>query len=108
MRAGGDYDQWDLDVRGGFLGSARLCMAVEEHGAGRQLFRFRIWPRYKTAMMLLGFSLAGLAAAAVQDGSWIAGIGMAVIALGAIGRSLFEGAVSVAAIAAATKGLDQS
>jgi hypothetical protein len=42
---GGDFDRWDLEVRGGVLGAARTCMVIEEHGAGRQLIRFRSWPR---------------------------------------------------------------
>ena len=42
---GGDFDRWDLEVRGGFFGCARLRLAVEEHGGGRQLARFRLWPR---------------------------------------------------------------
>jgi len=42
---GGDFDRWDLEVPGGISGSCRLRMAVEEHGAGRQLVRFRCWPR---------------------------------------------------------------
>jgi hypothetical protein len=95
-------------MRGGFLGSARLRMAVEEHGAGKQLFRFRIWPRYNTAMMLLALSFACLTIGATRDGSWVAGAGMGAIALVLVARSLFEGASSVAALAAATKRLDQS
>ena len=43
---GGDFERWDLHVRGGMLGSMRMRMAVEEHGAGRQLMRFRSWPRF--------------------------------------------------------------
>ena len=30
---GGDYDRWDLEIRGGLLGSLRTRMAIEEHGA---------------------------------------------------------------------------
>ena len=43
---GGDFERWDLHVRGGMLGSMRLRVAVEEHGAGRQLVRIRSWPRF--------------------------------------------------------------
>src|SRR6266550_4533001 len=32
VRRGGDYDQWDLEARDGLFGSARLLMAIEEHG----------------------------------------------------------------------------
>src|SRR5439155_5656659 len=43
--AGGAYDHWDLEIQGGLFGGVRLCMAAEEHGGGRQMLRFRIWPR---------------------------------------------------------------
>ncbi|MGH2729841.1 MAG: glycosyltransferase [Actinomycetota bacterium] len=42
---GGDYDSWDLEVRGGAFGSVRVLMAVEDHGAGTQYVRLRSWPR---------------------------------------------------------------
>ncbi len=38
---GGDFDNWDLLVRGGLLGAAVGEIVVEEHGAGRQLIRVR-------------------------------------------------------------------
>lgn len=63
VRRGGDYDNWDLEVRGGLFGSARLLHAIEEHGGGRQLVRYRVWPRWATGSLLLGGGL-GLAAIA--------------------------------------------
>jgi GT2 family glycosyltransferase len=47
---GGDTDRWDIQVRIGPLGSARLRAAVEEHGQGRQLVRYRVWPRWSRAL----------------------------------------------------------
>jgi GT2 family glycosyltransferase len=41
---GGDFDQWDLQIRGGLLGGVRMRLAVEEHGEGKQLLRLRAWP----------------------------------------------------------------
>jgi hypothetical protein len=41
---GGDYDAWDLEVRGGLLGRSRLQMATEDSGSGTQLVRLRSWP----------------------------------------------------------------
>ena len=40
-RSGGDYDEWDLRVRGGLLAGARLVMAVEDHEGGKQNVHFR-------------------------------------------------------------------
>jgi hypothetical protein len=60
---GGDFDRWDISVRLGPLGAARVRLAVEEHGHGRQLVRFRIWPRWSRILVpvtgLLALWLAG-------------------------------------------------
>jgi GT2 family glycosyltransferase len=45
---GNEYDRWDLKVRGTFS-SAYLLMAIEEHGAGRQMVRLRCWPKLSSA-----------------------------------------------------------
>jgi hypothetical protein len=69
---GGEYDRWDLQVRGGALGAARLLMAVEEHGGGRQLVRLRIWPRFSIDGLLLAIVLIGLSLGAGLDHAWAA------------------------------------
>src|SRR5262245_5966182 len=43
-RRGDVHDRFDLELRGGLLGSTRLLMAVEDHGAGHQYVRLRTWP----------------------------------------------------------------
>jgi hypothetical protein len=63
VRRGGDFDRWDIHVRVGPLAAARLRVAVEEHGHGRQLIRYRVWPRWSRLLP----ALAGLLAL------WIAG-----------------------------------
>ena len=47
-----------------------MLMAVEEHGAGRQLVRVRAWPRCSRWRLALTISLAALAAGAALDGAW--------------------------------------
>ncbi len=69
---GGDYDPWDLEMKGGFLATVRLLMTVEEHGGGRQMYRFRLMPRYTGVAPIVFLPLAGLAAAAAIDQAWAA------------------------------------
>jgi O-antigen biosynthesis protein len=66
---GGDFDRWDMEVPGGALGRMRLLMVVEEHGSGKQMFRFRLWPIFSASVLLLVFGLVTLAAAAYLDGA---------------------------------------
>jgi hypothetical protein len=58
VKFGREYDRWDLEVVGGMFGSARMLMAIEDHGAGNQLVRTRIWPYCRAAagipMAILG------------------------------------------------------
>jgi ABC-type multidrug transport system fused ATPase/permease subunit/GT2 family glycosyltransferase len=78
---GGDFDQWDLEVRGGMLGAARTRLAVEEHGGGKQLGRFRVWPKLWRRGVALIAAFAGLAAGAALDGAWTAAYLLSGIAL---------------------------
>jgi GT2 family glycosyltransferase len=59
---GGDFDSWDLEVRGGILGAVRTRMAVEEHGSGRQLIRFRSWPSLSVQGLVCLIVLLGTSA----------------------------------------------
>ncbi len=67
---GGPFDRWDLEARPGVLGAGRLLMATEEHGGGRQLVRFRLWPRPSAVALAATAGLAALAAAAAAGGAW--------------------------------------
>jgi O-antigen biosynthesis protein len=79
LETGGEFDRWDLEVRGGFFGCARLRVAVEEHGGGHQLARFRVWPRVSAA----GWILLGLLTAGAGVATWDADITAAAIFGGA-------------------------
>jgi len=70
--AGSDWDRWDLQVRGGLLGVARVRLAVEEHGSGRQMVRLRAWPKFSRIGLALALGLAALSALAAGADAWIA------------------------------------
>jgi O-antigen biosynthesis protein len=76
-RRGGNFDLWDIETPGGMLGSCRLRMGVEEHGAGRQLVRFRSWPRPVTLVsVLLGLVALGAVWAALGH-AYMVSLGLA-------------------------------
>jgi len=78
----GDRDaRWDLEVRGGSFGAARLLMGVEEHAGGKQLIRVRWWPLMPAAGPLLTVIFALLTRGAVRDHAWVAA---GVLGLGAL------------------------
>ena len=83
---GGDFDDWDIELNGG-PGSARLVMAVEEHGAGRQNLCFRYWLRLPTIVVGTLFAGAGLATLAAMQGAWVAA---AAIGLGVVVAAFFS------------------
>ena len=74
---GGNWDQWDLSVRGGLLGHVNVLVAVEEHGAGKQLVRLR--GRTEIPMLAWGAitGLAMLAIAALFAQAWLVGVSLA-------------------------------
>jgi GT2 family glycosyltransferase len=94
VRRGGEYDRWDLQVRGGSLGEARLRVGVEEHGDGRQLVRYRIWPRCSSIGFLLVALFSALTAAAVIDQA-----SYAAVAVGALGLTVVLTTVQEAGLA---------
>jgi GT2 family glycosyltransferase len=80
-RRGSEYARWDLEVLSGPLGAVRMRMAVEEHGGGRELMRYKSWPRPSRSGLVVALVLASLAAAAGLDGAWPAS---GLLAIGAL------------------------
>lgn len=66
---GGDFDRWDLEIRGGVLGTVRARVLVEEHGAGKQLVRVRAWPRWHPAALLIFLVNILVTLGAAHDGA---------------------------------------
>src|SRR5206468_2067787 len=73
-------------------------MTIEEHGAGKQLIRFRVRPRFVRKALVLGLLLGLLGVAAAFDGAQIASVLLAVSGVTVILRSLQECAVSMATV----------
>jgi GT2 family glycosyltransferase len=100
---GGHYDRWDLEVRGGMLGCARLFTVMEEHGAGKQLLRVRSWPRFSWLSLSLILPFAGMALFAVYDHALSVGLILGAITESFILRTFYECAAAAATVVQALK-----
>jgi O-antigen biosynthesis protein len=105
---GGDYDRWDLEVRGGRLGAARTLMAIEEHGGGKQLLHFRTWPRCSSAGAVVIILFAALAGGAALDRAWVATGVLGAVATALVLLALWECSVAATAVSNAVDGLENS
>jgi O-antigen biosynthesis protein len=104
--SGGEFDRFDLEVRGGTLAGSRLRLAVEEHGQGRQLVRVRVWPRVSPGALALPLVLAPLASAAALDGAPAVAIILGAVCLGWVLRTVQEAGASLAVALNALRRLD--
>jgi hypothetical protein len=102
---GGDFSRWDLDVRGGALGSVRSLAMVEEHGAGRQMIRLRAWPRIPGVTVGAAGLLTALAVAAGLNGSPVAAAGLGAGALVLAVAAYADAAAAMAAWRSAVRRL---
>src|SRR5205814_2285977 len=64
--------------RYGFAGAVRISLGIEEHGAGRQLVRLRLAPRYSRGVLGLIVALAALALLSLADGAELAALALLV------------------------------
>jgi GT2 family glycosyltransferase len=108
VRDGGDFDAWDLEVWGGTFGAVRVLMAVEEHGAGRQLARFRAWPRCSAGWLFVMLLLAVLAAGAGFDGAQVGCVMLGTTAALLAVRMYRDCAAAMAAVLAALRKMNES
>ena len=72
LTVGGDFDRWDVTIHGGLLGGMRAVAMIEEHGAGRQLFRLKAWPTTPRVAWLSVALLTLLTVLAAHDAAWFA------------------------------------
>ena len=80
------------------MGSTRLRHTIEEHGAGSQLVRYRIWPRIAWPGLVLPLVLGLLATLALNDKAWTGAAILTVLALVAASRALWECGCAAGAI----------
>jgi hypothetical protein len=84
VRCGGDYDRWDLEVRGGAFAVARVRLGVEEHGSGRQVLRFHSWALPSRGAAGAAIAFGTFAAAAAADGVAATAVPLGAMAAGLV------------------------
>jgi GT2 family glycosyltransferase len=105
---GSDFDRWDLEVRGGILGSARLYLALEPHGSGRQLLRIQCRPRYSVTGLAVAGLFLGLGYAATLDRALGIGVALSGAGLLAATRIVRECAAATAAFLAVVRNVERN
>jgi GT2 family glycosyltransferase len=95
---GGDYDRWELEVRAGLFSSARMRMAIEEHGQGQQLVRMHSWPRCSASGLILLLLPAAFAIGATWSWAWTAAAIFGVLSLLVGLRMLLECCAALATL----------
>jgi hypothetical protein len=104
---GDAYDRWDLGVRVGPTGVARLLMAIEDHGSGYQYVRVRWWPRPRPLAIAGALALAVLAVVASLDHAWLVAAVLGVAAASVAALTLHNTAAAQAALQEAAEGLQR-
>ena len=108
VRAGGDYDDWDLEIRKGLFGGARLLMAVEEHAPGKQLLRFRLSQTYSRFATVLSLIFVSMSLAAAFYGAWVQSIISGLCAAVLISRTLSDSGLATGMLHDLVQGLGRS
>ena len=93
---GGVFDPWDLEVRGGMLGSARLLMGIEEFGGRKQLVRYYIWPHLTRGGLIFSMAWLAFSLLAFHNGALIPGLILGLLGTITAVRGLFESTTQVA------------
>ncbi len=98
VQRGGDFDRWDLTFRSGTFGGLRMRLAIEEHGGGRQLVRFRTWPTFPRVILIILFTLAALGIFDLGARSWPGAVPMLLVAGALSLRSSMDAGAALAVI----------
>jgi glycosyltransferase involved in cell wall biosynthesis len=72
VKRGGEFDRWDIQARSGLFSHIKMLLAIEEHGAGKQLLRLktRFVPSEISIILFILFGIISCISA--LDGAYIA------------------------------------
>ncbi|MDB4441902.1 glycosyltransferase [bacterium] len=104
VKRGSDFNHWDLEIRGGVFGAVRSQMAVEEHGAGQQLLRFRTWAIVSPIGSFLLILFAILSILAFIDKVWLVAALLGIVSAGLMIKLFMDCAYATGACLQAMRG----
>lgn len=107
LNHGGEFDAWDLEIRAGLFGSARILMTQEDHGSDKQLVRFKIGARISKLAMALIMMLVPIAMIAIFDGAAIVGGALLTVAAMTFFQFRYEALGAIVAFSEASKPLER-
>jgi hypothetical protein len=83
-------------------------MATEEHGGGKQMLRFRVWPKWTRFTLLPLILFAGISLASASDGAWLVSVVCAALSILIVTRTLFESAAAYGVVSGGLRKLGAS
>jgi hypothetical protein len=95
VRRGGGFDRWDLEVGVSVFGWSCMRMAIEEHGAGRQLVRCYLRPRASRPAVCALLATLALTAIAAADAAPVAAAVLGATALTILAAVVLKAAVAL-------------
>lgn len=99
LRRGGNFDSWDLQVSSGFFVSGRCLLTIEEHGANKQMLRFKCWPKYSSSGIGFIIFLSLLSILAFVNSAYLVSFTFGILALLLTGKYLDDTARSLQVLA---------
>ena len=101
-----NFDAWDLAARCGTLGGARALLAIEEHGAGKQRVRWRLWAHASTTGVAAAAIFSALALGAALDQAWVAATALAAISAALAWRTAIDCGAALGALDRAVRRIE--
>ena len=103
VKRGGEFDQWDFQVKTSLFASSRTLLTIEEHGGGKQYLRLKCWTNFSAKSILLVGLLTILSVLLVLNGQWITGTTIGAFVLFLVARFILESGNCMNSVYAALK-----